>query len=77
MGKHAPLPSDPVARVAEKKRRFAAYNKAWRKRRDAAQRVRLADKYKRQRDADQAERQAELQARAAWRRAHHYDLIGL
>ena len=38
MGKHTPLPTDPVARAAEKKRRFAAYHKEWRANRRATMR---------------------------------------
>lgn len=33
MTKHTPLPSDPDAKAAEKRRRFAVYHKAWRERR--------------------------------------------
>ena len=32
MGKHRPLPSDPVAKAAEKRRRFAEYRREWQKR---------------------------------------------
>ena len=37
MGRHRPLPSDPTERAAEKRRRFAAYRSAWKKRRRAAE----------------------------------------
>ena len=40
MGKHTPLPSDPVERAAEKKRRFAVYHKEYRKIERAAYRAR-------------------------------------
>lgn len=44
MGKHIPLPSDPIDRAAEKKRRFKAYQKAWKQgRREEAYRVAVAD----------------------------------
>jgi isopropylmalate/homocitrate/citramalate synthase len=56
VGKHAPLPSDPAAKVAEKKRRFAVYYKAWKRRRNQAQRERRASAYKQQREAIQAAR---------------------
>jgi hypothetical protein len=36
MSKHTPLPSDPVAKAAEKKRRFAVYRRGWRQRRREA-----------------------------------------
>lgn len=35
MGKHVPLPSDPTDRAAEKRRRFKAYQKDWKKHRRA------------------------------------------
>jgi energy-converting hydrogenase A subunit M len=35
MGSHRPLPSDPIDRAAEKRRRFKAYQKDWKKRRRA------------------------------------------
>ena len=77
MGKHTPLPTDPVAKAAEKKRRFAVYRKAYRSGTRAhikAQRdAKLARAYIERRDAERAE----LEARKAWRKARHYDLIGL
>jgi hypothetical protein len=33
MGSHRPLPSDPIDRAAEKRRRFKAYQKDWKQRR--------------------------------------------
>lgn len=35
MGKHVPLPSDPIERATEKRRRFKAYQKDWKSRRRA------------------------------------------
>jgi hypothetical protein len=35
MGKHTPLPSDPIDRATEKRRRFKAYQKDWKQRRRA------------------------------------------
>jgi hypothetical protein len=35
MGRHLPLPSDPIDRATEKRRRFKAYQKDWKKRRRA------------------------------------------
>lgn len=46
MGKHTPLPTDPDARAAEKKRRFAAYHREWRLRRRAMQREQALAKAK-------------------------------
>ena len=44
MSEHKPLPSDPVAKAAEKKRRFKVYQKDWKKRRrETAARVAIAD----------------------------------
>lgn len=73
MSKHVPLPSDPVAKAAEKKRRFKVYQKAWKQARSQAERARKVAAYRKQRDAAQAERTA----RAAWRKARNLDLIGL
>src|ERR1700694_949296 len=77
MGKHVPLPSDPVAKAAEKKRRFKVYQKAWkigaRQHQRAQRNAKLAAAYIKQRDEDRAE----AEARKAWRKARHYDLIGL
>lgn len=46
MGKHTPLPSDPIAKAAEKKRRFKVYQKDWKARRREADRRAAASKYK-------------------------------
>jgi len=44
MGKHIPLPSDPIDRAAEKRRRFKAYQKDWKQRRRAeAARIAISD----------------------------------
>jgi hypothetical protein len=44
MGSHTPLPSDPIDRAAEKRRRFKAYQKGWKQRRRAeAVRIAVAD----------------------------------
>jgi hypothetical protein len=40
MGKHTPLPSDPEARAAEKRRRFAVYRREWKRRKKAELRAR-------------------------------------
>ena len=73
MGKHVPLPSDPIAKAAEKKRRFAVYRCHYQKRQRKLEQERKAAAYRKQRDEEQAERTA----RAAWRKARGYDLIGL
>jgi hypothetical protein len=41
MGRHVPLPSDPIAKAAEKRRRFKVYQKDWKKRR-REERIRVA-----------------------------------
>jgi hypothetical protein len=44
MSKHTPLPSDPVAKATEKKRRFAVYRREWRQRRRRARKeAKIAD----------------------------------
>jgi hypothetical protein len=40
MGKHTPLPSDPEAKAAEKRRRFNLYRSEWKKRKRAELRAR-------------------------------------
>jgi sugar diacid utilization regulator len=60
MGKHVPLPSDPTAKAAEKKRRFKLYQKAWKKRRresDIRERIVNA---KNRRELEQAARRAHI-----------------
>jgi hypothetical protein len=73
MTKHVPLPSDPVAKAAEKRRRFKEYQKGWVRQRRDKRNAKLVAAYLRQR----AEDQEELALRKAWRKARHYDLIGL
>lgn len=60
MGKHTPLPTDPIARAAEKKRRFAAYRREYkqRKRRERVQLAVIAAK--RRRSLQLAARQANI-----------------
>jgi predicted CoA-binding protein len=54
MGKHVPLPTDPIAKAAEKKRRFAAYRKAWKARTKAAWRQKKIAEARARRDLEQA-----------------------
>jgi hypothetical protein len=77
MGKHTPLPSDPIAKAAEKKRRFKVYQKDWKKKRRERDLREAIAKAKSKRDKERADAKAEEAARAAWRAARHYDLIGL
>lgn len=58
MGKHTPLPSDPVARAAEKKRRFSVYHREWKRRRRAADVRERVAKALRRRDLERAARRA-------------------
>jgi len=45
MGKHVPLPSDPVERATEKKRRFKIYKREWKRRARARERQEQAERY--------------------------------
>jgi hypothetical protein len=49
MGRHSPLPSDPIAKAAEKRRRFKAYQKEWKRRRAAEDREKSVSKTKHRR----------------------------
>jgi hypothetical protein len=60
VGKHTPLPSDPVAKAAEKKRRFKIYQKAWKKRRAQQDREQRVAAHRRRRGLEQAARQANI-----------------
>jgi hypothetical protein len=60
MGKHTPLPSEPVAKAAEKRRRFKIYQKEWKKRRRASDVRERVAKAIRRRDLEQAARRANI-----------------
>jgi len=77
MGKHTPLPSDPIAKAAEKKRRFKIYHREWKKRRRERDLREAVSKAKSKRAQERVDSVAEEIARAEWRAARHYDLIGL
>jgi len=77
MGKHTPLPSDPDAKAAEKKRRFKIYYREWRRRRAAESRADRVLEARTQARQQREEDRAEQERRQAWRRQHNYDLIGL
>jgi hypothetical protein len=53
MGKHVPLPSDPVAKAAEKKRRFAVYRREWKQRQKRLSHEQQAAQYRTRRELQQ------------------------
>jgi hypothetical protein len=60
MGKHIPLPSDPIAKAAEKKRRFKVYQKAWKTKRAQIRCEMGAAAYRQRRSVLQSARQANI-----------------
>ena len=60
MGKHVALPSDPVARAAEKKRRFSVYRCQYQKHQRKLEKERKAAAYWRRSELAQAARRLNI-----------------
>jgi hypothetical protein len=60
MGKHVPLPSDPIERAAEKKRRFSVYRCQYQRHQRKLEKERKVTAYRQRRELAQAARRLNI-----------------